>query len=94
MASRYMPQQRVFIIEHYFHSTFYAHMKSAFKRKFSRTSELNDSIINRLVDKFRNEYTVADILRSGRARALSHLEHVELCERMEEEPGTLARRFN
>lgn len=71
LYDRFTLEHRAFIIEHYFCTKSYAAVITAFKEEFEDVEPPNGSTIKRLVDKFRNDYTLDDLQRSGRPCALS-----------------------
>ncbi len=87
-------EQRAFILEHYFRTNSYQSVINEFKKAFPRREPPNKSTIKRIVDRFREHYTVADVPRSGRPSALSAADRKQIQDRVIEEPGTFARRIS
>lgn len=86
-------EQRAYVVEMYFRTNSYVMVQQRFVNKFPGRTPPSKSSIKRTVDRFRDHFTLEDVPRSGRPRALTEEQRQGVVERAQEVPRISARRL-
>jgi transposase len=87
-------QQRLFLVEEYFASKSYKHCQQRFGQRFPDVQVPNKSTIVRLIQRFRDQGSVADRSRSGRLTLLTPAVLHDVQQRFQQSPKKSPRRMS
>jgi transposase len=80
-------EQRVFIVEHYFASRFYARVADEFRREYPDSAVPNNSTITGIINRFRQCGSVSDRKISGRPAFLTEAKLADVEKMLQRSPS-------